>query len=173
MGSHLHSQSAASDPDHVMWLNRYIGREKLPQDLLQDRLARFFDTDSIKRWIIRIFVERFYGESPHRFMVEMQDPPPWVLKGYALEHHHFLKQWVRSCSLIIANTDSEEIQQYELDNLVSEWHGIPGKVPSHHELLLRMGESYGVDRARVYSSSPLHSTETAVQAWDRICREFS
>ena len=92
----------------------------------------------------------------------MQHPSRKVLLGYAYERHHFLKQWVRSCSLILGNTENEDVQFFEIENILSEWFGIPGKQQAHHELLLRMGESYGATRADIYNTIPLNATKRAI-----------
>jgi len=42
--------------------------------------------------------------------------------------------------------------------------------PSHYELLLRMGESLGVDRGKVLTRPPLSDTKEAIQLWDSICQ---
>ncbi len=171
LSDHFYAMQLKNDSDHIMWLNRYIGKSKMGQDELELRFEKFFRTDSLKKWIISRFVEKFYSENVHRFILEMQRPTPAVLKGYASEHHHFLKQWVRSCAQIISNTDEEDVQKFEIENIISEWYGIPGRLPSHHELLIRMGESYGLTKEEIYSSEPLPQTKKAVEMWDRICRE--
>ncbi len=171
LSDHLYSMQLRNDSDHIMWLNRYIGKSKIGQDELELKIEKFFRTDSVKKWIVSRFIEKFYGDNVHRFILEMQRPSPTVLKGYASEHHHFLKQWVRSCAQIISNTEEEDVQMFEIENIISEWYGIPGKMPSHHELLLRMGESYGLTVDEIYSSEPLPQTKKAVETWDRICRE--
>ncbi|EQD27046.1 TENA/THI-4 domain-containing protein, partial [mine drainage metagenome] len=53
------------------------------------------------------------------------------------------------------------------------WYGIPGKEKSHHELLLRMGESYGASRSDIYGTEPLKATTRAVEFWDFAARNFS
>ena len=173
LSDHFYVKQLKNDPDHIMWLNRYIGRNRLGQDELELKFEKFFRTDSVKKWIISRFIEKFYGKNTHSFILEMQRPSPAVLKGYAAEHHHFLKQWVRSCAAIISNTDEEDVQAFEIENIISEWYGSPGRFPSHHELLLRMGESYGLSRKEIYSADPLPQTRKAVETWDRICREFT
>ncbi len=118
-------------------------------------------------------MRKFYGDPPHMFILEMQHPKEYVLKGYAMEHHHFLKQWVRSCASIISNTDMEDVQAFEIENIVSEWYGAGENKPSHHELLLRMGESLGVSRDEIYSSEPLPATKRAIEAWSMMSRDFT
>jgi pyrroloquinoline-quinone synthase len=49
-------------------------------------------------WIRRRFIEKFYGNNPHPFIVAMQNPTRGVLLGYVIEHQHFLKNWVRILS---------------------------------------------------------------------------
>ena len=117
-------------------------------------------------------IMKFFGATPHPFITAMQHPSRKVLLGYAYEHHHFLKQWVRSCSLIIGNTENEDVQFFEIENILSEWFGIPDKQKAHHELLLRMGESYGATRTEIYNTIPLNSTKRAVAFWDMSARSL-
>ena len=173
LSDHIFQKQEITDASHITWINRYVSRKRTDRDEFLKILRQVFETDDLKKWIIGRFVEKFFGRSPHQFLVRMQHPDKWTLLGYAYEHHHFLKQWVKSCSLIIANTDFEDIHHYEIDNIISEWHGEKGRYLAHHELLLRMGESYGATREDVYATMPLDPTVRATQTWDHICRNFS
>ncbi len=173
LSKHVYDEQGESESEHITWINRYVVRKRVPFQDFVPLIRGVFETSDLKRWVLDAFVRKFYGESPHAFLLEMQRPRPRILLGYAFEHHHFLKQWVRSCASIISNTDIEEVQHYEIENIISEWQGVEGKYPSHHELLLRMGESYGASREEIYHSEPLGPTKHAVATWDRICREFS
>jgi pyrroloquinoline-quinone synthase len=161
-----------SNAEHIMWLNRYISTKKVSQAELMKLLEEFFRSYKVKEWIISAMIKKFFGENPHPFIKAMQHPSKKVLLGYAYEHHHFLKQWVRSCSLIIGNTENEDVQFFEIENILSEWYGIPGKQKGHHELLLRMGESYVATRADIYNTSPLKATKRAISFWDHVSRTF-
>lgn len=173
LSQHIYQEQQNNSADHIMWINRYVTRNKVPETEFTGLLRGVFETGDLKAWILKVFVAKFYSKSPHMFLLKMQRPDRWTLLGYAYEHHHFLKQWVRSCSSIISNTEDEEIQHYEIENIISEWQGVEGKYPSHHELLLRMGESYGAPRDDIYKTSPLPPTKNAVNTWDKICRNFS
>ena len=173
LSDHFYALQLKNDADHIMWLNRYIGKQRFGQDELELKFEKFFRTASLKKWIISNFVRKFYGNPPHMFILEMQHPKEYVLRGYAMEHHHFLKQWVRSCASIISNTDIEDVQAFEIENIVSEWYGAGENRPSHHELLLRMGESLGVSRDEIYGSEPLPATKKAVEAWSMMSRDFT
>ena len=171
LASHFAKRAEKSDPEHVMWLNRNITKYQTTKEALSEKLALYFDTDSLKFWIINKMKEKFFTE-PHLFIQKMQNPDKGTIAGYVIEHHYFLKQWVKSCALIMANTDNEKIQNYEIENIISEFHGTIN-IPSHHSLLLRMGESYGISQEYVYKSKPLKETENAINFWDKICRENS
>ena len=173
LSRHIYEKQEQTDSEHITWINRYVTRKKVPLSEFAALARGAFETDDLKKWILDTFIRKFYGESPHAFLLDMQRPTSRILLGYAFEHHHFLKQWVRSCASIISNTDIEEVQHYEIENIISEWQGMEGKYPSHHELLLRMGESYGADRQDIYNTAPLKPTAHAVEVWDRICRDFS
>lgn len=173
LSDHIYNMLGKTDSNHIMWINRYVTRSRTSKKELEGLVKRVFETGDLKEWIIQKFIGKFFSKSPHQFLVKMQKPDRWTLLGYAYEHHHFLKQWVKSCSLIIANTDFEEIHHYEIDNIISEWHGEKGRFPAHHELLLKMGQSYGASLNDIYRTEPLEPTLHAIQTWDHICRNFS
>ena len=172
MGSHFHEQAEQSDIGHVMWLNRNITKKKTDAKTLGGLLADFFDLQGsgLQMWIRRRFIEKFYGVEPHPFVLALQHPSRATLLGYVVEHQHFLRQWVRSCAYIVARTDRADVTLYELDNINTEFGGYVG-TPSHYELLLRMGESLGLDRRKILGFQPLADTSAGIQAWNRIASE--
>ncbi|MFY9716839.1 MAG: iron-containing redox enzyme family protein [Thermoplasmata archaeon] len=170
LATHLVDRAADSDPDHVRWLNQNLSRQKSgPADLVPGLRGIYaLGPGGIKGWIKSRFIAKFYGTSPHPFVVALQHPSRATLLGYVVEHQHFLRQWVRSCSYIMARTDQPKVVLYELDNLNTEFGGLgPGRV-AHYELLLRMGESLGLDRATVLGTDPLPATRRAIAAWNDI-----
>ncbi len=173
LSEHIFSMQEKNDADHITWINRYVSRKRTTRDEFEQLVKQVFETEDLKNWIIQKFIGKYFSKNPHYFLLKMQRPDKWTLLGYAYEHHHFLKQWVKSCSMIVANTDFEEIHHYEIDNIISEWHGEKGRFPAHHELLLKMGESYGASMEDIYSTEPLEPTLHAMKTWDHICRNFS
>jgi len=170
LAQHLVGRAEESDSDHVRWLNQNLTRRKTDAPALVAPLRAYFDLgpDSLTRWVKIRFISKFFGKTPHPFVAALQHPTRATLLGYVVEHQHFLRQWVRSCAFIMARTDQPEVIQYELDNLSTEYGGSgPGR-PSHYELLLRMGESLGVDRAVVLSTPPLPATRRAVEQWNEM-----
>lgn len=172
LSEHFLSLEKKSDPEHIMWMSRYLGRKRIaPEDLTQ-KLSDLYDSgEDLKSWIISRLVERIYGDPPHPFIVRFQRPDKRSMIGYVLEHHHFLMQWIKSCSAVIAKTDVEEVQLYEIENIISEFRGNPPEVLSHHELLLRMGESLGLDRTTIYSTKALPATAEAIRWWNWIAKD--
>jgi pyrroloquinoline-quinone synthase len=172
LAKHFVKLAGQNDVPHVMWLNRYITNQKQDESSLEKLLREYFDLSgtTLQNWIRKRFVEKFYGETPHPFVVALQHPSRATLLGYVVEHQHFLKQWVRSCSYIVAKTDKTDVTMYELDNINTEFGGFGGN-PSHYELLLRMGESLGLERNKILETSPLPDTALAIKSWDQIARE--
>jgi pyrroloquinoline-quinone synthase len=172
LSKHLCEFAEASEPEHVMWLNKNITKQKMDPEALSERLAEFFDTGGdLKGWIKKRFIQRFYGASPHPFVKALQHPSRATLLGYVIEHQHFLRQWTRSCAYIIAKTDQADATMYELDNINTEFGGYgPGK-PSHYELLLRMGESLGLPREQTLGIQPLPDTAKSIKVWREIAQE--
>ncbi|AAK42812.1 TenA family transcriptional regulator [Saccharolobus solfataricus] len=157
-----------SDKSHVMWLNRNISMKRMEVNELANALERFFSTpNSLSMWIRTRFIERFYGDNPHPFIVAMQNPTKGVLLGYVIEHQHFLKNWVKVLSSIVFKTDKDDVLQYELENISVEFIGYNGR-PAHYELLLRMGEALGMPREKILSTQPLPSTQSAIKTWRKI-----
>lgn len=170
LATHLVDRAADSDPDHVRWLNQNLTRQKSePADLVPE-LRRVYELGpgGVKGWIKSRFIAKFYGKHPHPFVVALQHPSRATLLGYVIEHQHFLRQWVRSCSFVMARTDQPRVVRYELDNLNTEFGGFGPDRVSHYELLLRMGESLGVDRAQVLATEPLPATRRAIETWNEI-----
>jgi len=172
LAGHFVAEAGRSDAGHVMWLNRNITKNKSDRKTLSKLLAGFFELEgrSLESWVKRRFIEKFYGQSPHPFVVALQHPSRAVLLGYVVEHQHFLRQWVRSCAFIMARAGELEVVWYEADNIFTEMVGEPSK-PSHYELLLRMGESLGLDRKKVKRTPPLPDTREAIRVWDGICQD--
>jgi pyrroloquinoline-quinone synthase len=156
-----------------MWLNRNITKTKTNAEDLSKRFAKFFAVghDGLQGWVKQQFIEKFYGSRPHPFVVALQHPSRGTLLGYVVEHQHFLRQWVRSCSFIMARTDATDVVLYELDNINTEFGGAGPDWPSHYELLLKMGESLGLDRSKVLAMPPLPDTRDAIHVWDSICQK--
>ncbi len=175
LATHFLSDSLKNDGKHVSWLNRNISKLKLNNDELSKQLMNFYHVgnDGIKMWIIRDFIQLFRGLNPHPFILGMQEYDVPLLKGYVVEHHHFLKQWIRSCSYAMAKTDLTEVHDYEIENIVTEMHGYGSNAPSHHELLIRMGESLGLERKEILDSKPLKGTQEAIKIWQKIASEKS
>ncbi len=156
-----------------MWLNRFVTNQKMSQQDLERALHRLFDLKDkpVSDWMRKKFVERFFGVRPHPFVLALQHPSKRTLLGYVIEHQHFLRQWVRSCSYIMAKTDKTDATLYELDNINTEFGGFGPDKLSHYELLLRMGESLGMDRQEILSTTPLPDTEKAIDGWDDIAKK--
>ncbi len=60
---------------------------------------------------------------------------------------------------------------YELANINTEFGGLGPGQPSHYELLLRMGESLGLDREKILRTPPLPDTKDAIELWNTICQK--
>jgi pyrroloquinoline-quinone synthase len=170
LAAHFSGETRKSDVGHVMWLNRNITKESQDEPRLPQLLADFLDASDLglRQWIKHRFIARFFGERPHPFVLALQRPSRAVLLGYVLEHQHFLRQWVRSLSWVLAKTDSPEATREELDNITTEFYGFGDERPSHYELLLRMGESLGLKREEILSTPPLPATAEAIGIWQEI-----
>lgn len=172
LGAHFLAASAASEPGHVRWLNQSIGRERIAPIELVHRLEEVYrlPPEGLAAWIRARFIQRFFGPRPHPFVVALQHPTRATLLGYAIEHRHFLRQWVRCSALILARSESDDVVAYEIDNIRVEFGGDGDAHPSHFELLLRMGESCGVARGDLEAHTPLPTTTAALAEWGAICR---
>ena len=175
LAAHLVERADDSDPGHVRWLNQNVTRERTDVAKLLPLVEEVYDLNggTVKEWVKRTFIRKFFGKNPHPFVTALQHPSRAVLLGYVVEHQHFLRQWVRSCSYIMARTDQPKVVLYELDNLTTEFGGFGSARPSHYELLLRMGESLGVGREKILATEPLPATRRALEEWNRIASEES
>ncbi|MCL5437979.1 MAG: iron-containing redox enzyme family protein [Candidatus Thermoplasmatota archaeon] len=172
VSQHMSREASVGDEKHVAWLHRNISSTRISPPELRRELERFLRVESdLKSWFISRFIHRFFSNPPHTFIAKMQKPTKEVIAGYAIEHHHFLKQWVKSCSYILAKTDSEEVEKYELENILTEYYGKDGK-PSHHELLIKMGISVGLTRKQILTSRPLQKTADAIKLWKNVAENL-
>ncbi len=172
LAMHFTGETKKSDIGHVMWLNRNVTKDRDAEPRLPQLLTYFLDAKELglRKWIKLRFIERFFGKKPHPFVLALQHPTRAVLLGYVLEHQHFLKQWVRSLSWVLAKTDSPEATKEELGNITTEFYGYGKDRPSHYELLLRMGESLGLKREEILSTAPLPATAQVMETWQEIGR---
>ncbi|MCI4335678.1 MAG: iron-containing redox enzyme family protein [Thermoplasmata archaeon] len=173
LATHLLDQASQSEPSHVRWLNQSISLRRVERDTLTEQLRDIFllPPEGLAHWIKRRFIRRFFGERPHPFVVALQHPERSVLLGYAVEHQHFLRQWVRCCAFILARSGQPDVVLYEIDNIDTEFGGRGPGLPSHYELLLRMGESVGLSRAIILATPGLPTTERVLKEWHRICEQ--
>jgi pyrroloquinoline-quinone synthase len=171
LAEHFLAESARSDPAHVRFLNQSVSRQRMGQDALAGALEELFrlPPEGLAAWIRERFIARFFGPRLHPFVEALQYPNRPTLLGYVLEHQHFLREWVRCCAFVLAKSDRDEVAAYELDNIRTEYAGEGPEVPSHYELLLRMGESYGVDRETILGTEPLPTTARTLAEWHEIC----
>lgn len=172
LAQHFLDFTSKSDPDHIGWLNRNISIDKKNISELTLLLTQFFDYNgSLKDWIIQVFIKKFFGDDIHPFVQRMQKPNPdrAVLLGYVIEHQHFLKQWVKSCALILAKSGKDDIIRYETDNIVTEYGGHEYcKTIPHVEYLIQMGISQGLTRDEITKKDPLPGTQNAIAFWNEI-----
>ncbi len=170
LGHHFVTLSDRNDVGHIMWLNHNISGEKKGADELDALLRDFLDVGrkGLAFWIKARFIERFYGEKPHPFILALQHPSRAVLLGYVLEHQHFLKQWARTLSWVVAKSDLDEVLDLELENITTEFVGYGPEKPSHYELLIKMGESLGMSRSAILSTPPSHVTAAALRVWQEM-----
>jgi pyrroloquinoline-quinone synthase len=170
LSEHFIDNARKSDPGHVMWLNKNITKKKCDAPTLANCLRTYFSlgSEGLKVWMKKRFIERFYGDKPHPFVLALQHPTNSTLLGYVVEHQHFLRQWVRSCAYVVAKTDKVDVTLYELDNISTEFGGLGPGQPSHYELLLRMGESLGLPREQVLGMQALPDTSWAIKTWNEV-----
>lgn len=171
LSKHFFDLANQSDSKHIAWLNKNISKQKKTPDELTNLFESFFDykKQGLTNWVIQKFIQKFYADNVHPFVERMQDPDRGVLLGYVLEHQHFLKQWVRSCALILAQSRKDDVIRFETDNIVSEYggHDYCHTTP-HVEYLMQMGESNGLTREQIVNTKPLPATVEAINYWDNI-----
>lgn len=164
--SHLMKEYYRKNRAHYVWINKNIAPETHVEEQFKESIEEYLNSEKIgiSNWIRKRFIEMFYGKDPNPFVISMQNPSKYIIMGYVTEHYHFLKNWIKCCSFIMAKTDYPDVQRYEFDNIKEEFFGDEDK-PGHIELLLRMGESVGLDRNQVMNSQPLRDTREAINFW--------
>ena len=172
---HFFDLANNSDSKHIAWLNKNITKQKKSPEELQSIITDFFDYNKqgLTNWVIQKFIKKFYADDVHPFVERMQNPDLVVLLGYTLEHQHFLKQWVRSCDLILAQSRKDDVIRFETDNIVSEYGGHEYcHTTPHVEYLIQMGESNGLTREKIVNTKPLPATVEAINYWDYIANNY-
>ncbi len=174
MAIHFMNLEKSGDKYHVQWINKNISKQDLNIMQFTSAIESFYNMGNggIKEWIINKVIKQFLGEVPHPFVLKMQSYSKPLMMGYAVEHYSFLKQWVKSCSIIVSKTDIDEVQRYEIENILSKYFGIGRKKP-YIELLLQMGEDLEIDRKRVFNIEPMDCTKFAISRWRDIANRFN
>jgi pyrroloquinoline quinone (PQQ) biosynthesis protein C len=71
----------------------------------------------------------------------------------------------------MSNCPEFDVLAFEVDNLVSEVVRDPQAGTNHYELLVRLGEGAGLDRATIEAHQPSAQAALAFAYWDRMARQ--
>jgi pyrroloquinoline-quinone synthase len=92
-----------------------------------------------------------------------------MLKGYACQYYHFVKEFPRMVSAVHSNTPDFSIRQELLLNLMDEERG----EENHPALWMRFANAMGATTAEVLATAPLNQTKTLVETMMDSCRNGS
>jgi len=90
-----------------------------------------------------------------------------MLKEYACQYYHFVKDFPRMVSAVHSNTPDISDRQELLMNLVDEEQGMD----NHPALWMRFANALGATREEVERASPLPTTTELVHTMMGLCRE--
>jgi len=90
-----------------------------------------------------------------------------MLKDYACQYHHFVKDFPRMVSAVHSNTPDISIRQELLANLIDEEQG----TENHPALWMKFANAMGAPTSEVIDTEPLPSTKALVDAMMTSCRK--
>ncbi len=111
-----------------------------------------------------------------------RDPPPFLeamasaptlatARAFVLEWTKFSQRFPRWVGGVMSNCPEFDVLAYEVENLMSEVVRDPMAGTNHYELLIRLGDGAGLDRATIESHRSCAEAETAFAYWDRMARQ--
>jgi pyrroloquinoline-quinone synthase len=92
-----------------------------------------------------------------------------MLREYACQYYHFVKDFPRMVSAVHSNTPDLSVREPLLHNLMDEELGSE----NHPALWMRFAKSMGATEAEVENTAPLASTEGLVRTMMDYCRNGS
>lgn len=127
--------------------------------------------ESIAATFERVVVDGWFRDPP-RFLAAMAArPTKAIAKAFVLDWTKFSRGFPRWVGAVMANCPEFDVLAYEVENLVSEVVRDPGAGTNHYELLVRLGEGAGLDRATIEAHRPGPAARVAFAYWDAMARQ--
>jgi pyrroloquinoline quinone (PQQ) biosynthesis protein C len=123
------------------------------------------------RRIEEVVVERWFRDLPPFVRQMATTPTKTTAKAFVLEWTKFSRQFPRWVGAVIANCPEFDVIAFEVENLMSEVVRDPASKTNHYELLIRLGEAAGVDRATIEAHDPGPETRRAFDWWWEQARQ--
>jgi pyrroloquinoline quinone (PQQ) biosynthesis protein C len=123
------------------------------------------------RRIEQVVVDRWFRDPPPFLRQMATTPTKTTAQAFVLEWTKFSRQFPRWVGAIIANCPEFEVIAFEVENLMSEVVRDPASKTNHYELLIRLGEAAGLDRATVEAHEPGPETVRAFDWWWELARQ--
>jgi pyrroloquinoline-quinone synthase len=113
-----------------------------------------------------------YFRDPPRFVAAMAtEPTRGVAKAFVLEWTKFSRLFPRWVGAIMSNCPEFEVLAFEVENLMSEVVRDPAANTNHYELLIRLGDALGLDRARIEAHESSAEARAAFAYWWDMARQ--
>jgi pyrroloquinoline-quinone synthase len=109
---------------------------------------------------------------PPRFVAAMATKPTrGVAQAFVLEWTKFSRLFPRWVGAIMSNCPEFEVLAFEVENLMSEVVRDPAANTNHYELLIRLGDALGLDRARIEAHESCAEARAAFGYWWDMARQ--
>jgi pyrroloquinoline-quinone synthase len=121
-------------------------------------------SDDLARRIEQLVLDRWFADLPPLVATMSTAPTIGTTQAFVLQWTKFSRLFPRWVGAIMASCVEPTVIAYEVENLVSEVVRDPAGDDNHYELLIRLGESVGLDRASIEAHPVLPEAEQAF-AW--------
>ena len=123
------------------------------------------------RRIEELVIERWFRDPPPFLRQMATTPTSTTAQAFVLEWTKFSRQFPRWVGAIIANCPEFDVIAFEVENLMTEVVRDPSAATNHYELLIRLGEAAGVDRATIEAHEPCPESMRAFDWWWEVARQ--
>ncbi|HEY2428853.1 MAG TPA: iron-containing redox enzyme family protein [Acidimicrobiales bacterium] len=123
------------------------------------------------RRIEGVVIDKWFRDPPPFLRQMATAPTKTTAQAFVLEWTKFSRQFPRWVGAVMANCPEFEVLAFEVENLMSEVVRDPAAATNHYELLIRLGEAAGVDRATIEAHEPCVEARRAFEWWWDVARQ--
>ena len=124
----------------------------------------------LARRIEQVAIDRWFRDPPAFLQQMAGSPTRTTAQAFVLEWTKFSRLFPRWVGAVMSNCPEFDVLAFEVENLMSEVVRDPAAATNHYELLIRLGEAAGVDRATVEAHEPCPEAQRAFEWWWEAAR---